>query len=77
VGHYQLVISRFTKSNDSDGVDTIKGFGGTDTIDGGVGHDYSLSVAVGSSGTATEGAVFSRSITVTVPLLRAAGQAVR
>ena len=65
IGQYQLVLSRFTKSNESDGTDTIRGYGGVDQIDAGSGDDYSLVVTVGSAGSSTEGAAFSRSISVT------------
>ena len=64
IGNYQLVVSRFDRSNASDGVDTILGYGGTDTIDAGDGDDYSLSVTVGSDSTSVEGAAFSRGISL-------------
>jgi len=65
IGQYQLVLSRFTKSNEGDGTDTIRGYGGVDQINAGAGDDYSLVVTVGGAGTSTEGAAFSRSISVT------------
>ncbi len=64
IGNYQLVVSRFDRSSPSDGVDTIVGYGGVDTIDAGDGDDYSLTVAVGGSGSVDEGSTFSRAISL-------------
>lgn len=64
VGHYQLVISRFTAANTDDGVDTIIGYGGVDQINAGDGDDYSLTILAGTNTSATADTVFSRSISV-------------
>ncbi|MDA9777940.1 PKD domain-containing protein, partial [Rubripirellula sp.] len=64
IGNYQLVVSRFDRSNSSDGVDTIVGYGGTDTIDAGDGDDYSLVVTVGSDASLNEGGTLTRTISL-------------
>lgn len=63
-GNYQLVVSRFDRGSASDDVDTIVGYGGTDTIDAGTGDDYSLTVTVGGAGTVDEGSTFTRNISL-------------
>ncbi|MGV2340552.1 MAG UNVERIFIED_CONTAM: hypothetical protein LVR18_43380 [Planctomycetaceae bacterium] len=42
VGHYQLVISRFSAANESDGSNVIIGFGGLDSVQGGTDNGFSL-----------------------------------
>ncbi|MFM8476787.1 MAG: hypothetical protein ACKOEO_13495, partial [Planctomycetaceae bacterium] len=42
VGHYQLVFSRFSAANTADGTNTIVGYGGVDSIQGGTGGGFSL-----------------------------------
>ena len=64
VGNYQLIVSRFDRGSASDDVDTIVGYGGTDTIDAGTGDDYSLTVTVGGAGTVDEGSTFTRNISL-------------
>ena len=66
-GKYQLLMFKFRKASSSDGIDDLKGFGGTDTIAGGVGEDYVLSYSLGSTVTIDEGAAFARSVTVFDP----------
>ncbi|MBM3999656.1 MAG: calcium-binding protein [Planctomycetes bacterium] len=63
-GNYQLVVYRFDKANAEDGVDVIKGNGGTDEVDGGPGDAYALEYELGAPATTLEGALFSRTIVI-------------
>ena len=63
-GHYHLFISGFASASATDGVDTIVGYGGIDTIDGGSGDSYALTLDPGAMGTTTEGSGFSRTLTL-------------
>ncbi len=63
-GRYQLIMYKFRKASSSDMVDNLKGFGGSDTIDGGPGDSYALAYDLGITPSVNEGSVFTRSIVV-------------
>ncbi len=73
IGLYQLFIFRYRDANASDDIDTIKGNGGNDQIDGGPGDSYELVFDAGLNidGIGTnpaallEGNGFARTITLT------------
>ena len=65
IGAYQLFISGFARASATDGIDSIRGYGGTDTIDGGSGDSFALTLDPGTAGTAHEGSEFSRTLTLT------------
>ena len=63
-GRYQLIMYKFRKASSSDMVDTLKGFGGSDSIDGGLGDSYALEYSLATTPTLNEGESFSRTVTV-------------
>jgi len=63
-GRYQLMMFNFRKSNASDLIDSITGFGGVDAINGGLGDSYALSFSLGEVANGEEGSVFSRGVTI-------------
>ncbi len=62
IGKYQLIVYRFASANSTDGIDTIKGNGGKDSLNGGPGEDYSLNYSLADTVYQKEGEVFTRSI---------------
>ncbi|MEM1067314.1 MAG: PKD domain-containing protein, partial [Planctomycetota bacterium] len=63
VGQYQLFIFKYRDANIADGIDNIKGNGGTDEIDGGPGDNFELTFSVGEDiGPINEGQSISRDI---------------
>jgi uncharacterized delta-60 repeat protein len=64
VGNYHLTVFRFDKASATDGIDTIKGNGGSDAVDGGPGDSYELLVDLGATGTSNEGTAFTRTIVI-------------
>ena len=65
IGTYQLFVYRFSHANPSDGVETVKGNGGTDIISGGPGDDFSTELDLGPAATADSGVAFVRNVTFT------------
>ncbi len=66
-GKYQLIMFKFRKASSTDGIDTLKGFGGVDMIVGGVGENYTLSYSLGGNGLSSEGTAFTRSVSIYDP----------
>ena len=66
-GKYQLILYKFRKANSSDGIDTLKGFGGVDIIVGGAGENYALAFTLGDSELVNEGTAFNRSVSLFDP----------
>lgn len=66
-GKYELFMYRFAHANAVDGIDSLKGHGGHDILNGGPGEDYSLRFDLGASQTITEGSLFVRALMITDP----------
>ncbi len=64
-GDYELLVYRSTSANANDGIDTIRGRGGIDRINGGPGDDYSLQLDLAGMATVSEAATWGGTYRIT------------